>query len=195
MRLVALAALCASLSSLPAHACYTVYDASNRVLYQGMAPPVDMSRPLHDTVPERFPGGFLVFEEGSACPVVPSLAMGQGGIASRSTSPLLTEERNARAMGAPHRSLGHGVAVVAPGQVEVTPSVNVVPHARRAVALASPPVRDTQITELNDPPGATIERSVVVRRSRRPPASVLGGPPAGGSGDAAGRSALTPTWH
>ncbi|MBE7940330.1 MULTISPECIES: hypothetical protein [Ramlibacter] len=189
MRLVSLAALVAALAVPSAQACYTVYDAANRVVYQSMAAPVDMSQPLHDTVPRRFPGGFLVFEEGSACPVVPSLAMGQGGIATRSTSPLLTEERNARAMGAPHQSLGHGVAVVAPGQVEVTPTVNVVPHGRRSVAALGPAVQDTQITELKDPPGATIERSVVTRRARRPATTVLGGPSAP-ERDAASRAPL-----
>lgn len=157
-----------------AMACYTVYDTDNRVVYQSMAAPVDMSKPLHETVPQRFPGGFMVFEEGAACQVVPALAMGQGGRATRTTGPLLTDERTARAMNLPHRSLGQGVAVVAPGQVEVSPSVNVFPRRRSVDATSSRIARGTEITELREPAGAYIERST----SPRAPATAMGGPPA-----------------
>ncbi|MBL0421811.1 hypothetical protein JI739_15790 [Ramlibacter sp. AW1] len=47
--------------------CYTVYDAGNRVLYHGRESPVDMSKPLHETVPGMYPGGHLVFDNISSC--------------------------------------------------------------------------------------------------------------------------------
>ncbi len=52
-----------SLASLQALGqCYTVYDRDERVVYQGRESPVDMSRPLHQTVPGLFPGGHLVLD-------------------------------------------------------------------------------------------------------------------------------------
>ena len=42
-------------ASMQAAACYTVYDPSDRVVYHESVPPVDMSRPLHETLPARFP--------------------------------------------------------------------------------------------------------------------------------------------
>ena len=66
-------------ASVPALACYTVYDASSRILYQSDKPPVDMSRPLHETLPQRFPGGQLVFDDSADCPVLNPLAVGDGG--------------------------------------------------------------------------------------------------------------------
>lgn len=42
--------------------CYTVLSAKGEVLSESPNPPVDMSYPLHLTVPERFgPGATLVF--------------------------------------------------------------------------------------------------------------------------------------
>ena len=51
-----------------ASACYTVYDAANRIVYRGAEAPVDMSRPIGETLPQRFPGGQLVFDNASTCP-------------------------------------------------------------------------------------------------------------------------------
>lgn len=43
-------------------ACYTVIDARGVVVSQTSTPPVDMSQPLHDTVPARYgQGAQLVF--------------------------------------------------------------------------------------------------------------------------------------
>jgi len=45
--------------------CYTVLGAQGQILSQTSTPPVDMSRPLHQTVPARWgPGAVMVF--GSA---------------------------------------------------------------------------------------------------------------------------------
>ena len=61
--------LCALLgsASMQAAACYTVYDPSDRVVYHESVPPVDMSRPLHETLPARFPGGHMVFDTDTDC--------------------------------------------------------------------------------------------------------------------------------
>ncbi|HQQ71978.1 MAG TPA: hypothetical protein PLL92_16965 [Alicycliphilus sp.] len=42
-------------------ACYIVYGADKQIVYRSQVPPVDMSRPLHETVPRIAPGGTLVF--------------------------------------------------------------------------------------------------------------------------------------
>jgi hypothetical protein len=150
-------------ASLQAWACYTVYDNANRVLYQGDKPPVDMSRPLSETVPARFPGGQLVFDDSTTCPVVNSVAIGNGGPVTRTSSPLLTDEKTARELRLPHRSLGRNVAVVPPHAVSMEPGVTVVPAT--AVASKSPDTRTmgaaaagTVITEYNNPPLTVIRR-------------------------------------
>ncbi|MGD9773555.1 hypothetical protein [Diaphorobacter sp.] len=42
-------------------ACYLVYGADQQVIYRSQIPPVDLSRHLHETVPQVAPGGTLVF--------------------------------------------------------------------------------------------------------------------------------------
>lgn len=54
----ATAALMAGLSSQAATAaCYVVYGPDQEVIYRSMEPPVDLSRPLHETLPRVAPGG------------------------------------------------------------------------------------------------------------------------------------------
>lgn len=89
------------LGASQAWACYTVFDTSNRVVYNSEKPPVDMSRQLHETVPARFPGGHMVFDT-SECPVINSVAIGNGGTTPPIT-PMLTEEGTARKLRVPHR--------------------------------------------------------------------------------------------
>ena len=58
----ATAALMAGLSSQAATAaCYVVYGPDQEVIYRSMEPPVDLSRPLHETLPRVAPGGTLIF--------------------------------------------------------------------------------------------------------------------------------------
>lgn len=143
------------LASLQALACYTVYDRNNRVMWQGDKPPVDMSRPLSETVPARFPGGQLVFDDSGTCPVVSSVAIGNGGMVTRTASPLLTDEKTARELGLPHRSLGRNIAMVPPQAAAMEPGVTVVPSA----TVASKSTRyDTVITEYRNPPVTVIRR-------------------------------------
>ena len=58
----ATATVLAGLFSQPAlAACYVVYGPDQEVIYRSMEPPVDLSRPLHETLPRVAPGGKLVF--------------------------------------------------------------------------------------------------------------------------------------
>lgn len=70
MHFKSLALLAAGLLASNAMACYTVYDRSNRIAYQGETSPVDMSLPLRDAVQRRFPGGHMVFEQTAGCPSI-----------------------------------------------------------------------------------------------------------------------------
>jgi hypothetical protein len=157
-------------ASLQALACYTVYDNSNRVMWQGDKPPVDMSRPLGETVPARFPGGQMVFDDSASCPVVSSVAMGNGGFVTRTTSPLLTDENTARELGLPHRRLGRNIAMIPAQTVAMEPGVTVVPAT--AVASKSPDTRtmgaagrNTVITEYRNPPLTVTRRGNEVIRA------------------------------
>lgn len=149
--------LCALLAgaSLQANAaCYTVYDQSNRVMYSGERPPVDMSLPIHETLPARFPGGHMIFDTATDCPSIAAsrLAPVRGG------TPLLTDASTARAMNVPHVQLAGGIALVRPENAVMRPGVTVMPAT--ALALATPaeaPLRDTVITELRYPPMTVVE--------------------------------------
>lgn len=72
--------LCCSLllAASPAFACYTVTAANDRIVYHAVNPPVDMSRPIHETLPQVFPGGHMVFDLSTDCqgaaPVVQAFA-------------------------------------------------------------------------------------------------------------------------
>jgi hypothetical protein len=119
-------------------ACYTVYDRANHVLYQSDKPPVDMSQPLHESVPRRFPGGTLVFDVDNDCPVVSPVALGEGGPITRTSSPLLTDRHTANRLHAPHRIVD-GVAVIPAAEVTMRPGVTVVPATAVASKSTSPP--------------------------------------------------------
>lgn len=51
----------ASLGQAASAACYLVYAPDNTVVYRSYQPPVDLSKPLHTTLPLVAPGGHLVF--------------------------------------------------------------------------------------------------------------------------------------
>lgn len=123
-----------ALASLHASACYTVFDKSDRVVYQSHKPPVDMSRPLHETVPVRFPGGHLIFDSSAECPVISSVASGMGGRDVTGNSPLLTDQQTARSLHLPHRDVGHGAVVVRPRDAAISTGVSVVPGSTAPTA-------------------------------------------------------------
>ena len=58
---VAAALLCALAAQQAAASCYVIYGADGQVLYRSVEPPVDLSLPLHQTLPQAAPGGRLVF--------------------------------------------------------------------------------------------------------------------------------------
>jgi hypothetical protein len=151
-----------------AMACYTVYDRGNRVLYQGTEPPVDMSKPLHETLSRNFPGGSLVFEQGTSCPAVGTAQLPRPGQplppntavlgagpsnpamrpapAARSReatqgSPMLTDRRTANALRVPYTPLEGNIVVVPPEAAArvMRPTLTVVPGG------VTPPARRTTV--------------------------------------------------
>jgi hypothetical protein len=97
-----------ALAASQALACYQVFDKNNQVVYSGQQPPVDMSRPLHETLPSKYPGGHLVFNAGADCPTQGRLKV----ISATGRSPLLVDIRTARSMGVPYTDMGNGVAMI-----------------------------------------------------------------------------------
>lgn len=58
----AFAALLASLLTPAVWAeCYVVYGPDQQVVYRSQEPPVDMSKQIHETLPQVAPGGTMVF--------------------------------------------------------------------------------------------------------------------------------------
>ena len=150
-----------AVASLQASACYTVYDASSRVLYRSSEAPVDMSRPLHETLPRQFPGGHLVFDTASSCPSVsPPTRAAQ---VPRS-SPLMTDRATAEAMGVPYEVLSRNIVLVQPQDATVAvaamPALSIIPSE-------APPGRaEIVITELRNPPMMIVERNGVAISER-----------------------------
>lgn len=144
-------------------ACYTVYDAAGRVIYNEETPPVDMSRPLHETLPVRFPGGHMVFDTQASCDEITPMSPSVAG--RRQGSPLLTQPRMARAMNVPYTVLAGDVALVQSRDARMRPGLTVVPAEAFA---ASPAGSGAVITELRNPPVTIIERNG---------RAVMGGPP------------------
>jgi hypothetical protein len=151
-----LALLCGlALAGANAMACYTVYDANSRVIYQGTEAPVDMSLQLHEALAARgFPRGSRMQFDQASCGGVP-VALGSRGVerdlppntihitrdqrvAKVPEGPLLTEPATAASLGMPHTVIASNIAVVPPGAAarDTTPAVTVVPAT--AVALATP---------------------------------------------------------
>jgi len=138
-------------ASLPAFACYTVYDGANRIAYQGERAPVDMSLPLHEAMQASYPGGQLVFDLDASCPAIVT-----GRLApARTASPLLTDQRTARALHVPFTTVGSNIALVQPGDARMEPGVTVVPTENFAAAR---PTTGTVITEMRNPPMTVVQR-------------------------------------
>lgn len=56
-----LGVLLTTVISSQALACYTVYDRSGKLVYHAATAPIDMRYQIHETLPEFFPGGHMVF--------------------------------------------------------------------------------------------------------------------------------------
>lgn len=133
-------------------ACYTVHDRSGRVVYNEETPPVDMSRPIHETLPSRFPGGHMVFDTQADCDAIVPMSPVLAG--RRGATPLLTDRRTAQAMNVPYKVLAGGIALVQARDARVRPGVTVVPAEALA---AAPQVSGTVITELRNPPMTIVQ--------------------------------------
>ena len=162
-----LALLCTlGLASVNAMAtCYTVYDRSNQVVYNAQTPPVDMSRPLHETLPVVFPGGHMVFGTGVDCPREGPSRVSLTPVSPSRASPLLTDRRTAAAFNLPHTVLPSGVALVNNPQAQdvnatvlvASPALSIAPaiQARRVRAA-------TVITEMHNPPLTIVQQGGMV---------------------------------
>jgi hypothetical protein len=71
--------------------CYEVYSGKDRLVYRSTQPPVDLSQPLHETVPTRFGAGstMMFFQAEGSCPSEDT----------RKSAPVLTEEDVGKAFG------------------------------------------------------------------------------------------------
>ena len=128
LKLALLAGL--ALAGANAMACYTVYDGSNRVVFQSTEAPVDMSQPLHAALARRFsPGASMVFNQGASCTpvtlaqvarpttgVVPLNTIRMEGTGKQmspsSGAPLLTDRATAQREGLPHTVVGSNIVLV-----------------------------------------------------------------------------------
>lgn len=167
-----LALLCATgLASVNAMACYTVYDRNNHVLYNAQTAPVDMSRPLHETVPVAFPGGTMIFGAGTDCPRDPPTRV-SAPAAPGKPSPLLTDRRTASAMKVAHNILPSGVALVSQPPAVMTAGLTyAIPSAEPVMATAvvaqRKARRDTVITELHNPPLTVVQQGGMIVSAAR----------------------------
>jgi hypothetical protein len=167
------ALLCSlALAAGNALACYTVYDRGNAVVYHAQTPPVDMSLPIHQTLPAVFPGGHLVFDTSLDCPREQAAA---ARLPVRSgASPLLTDRSTAEALRLPHSQVAGNVVLV-PAQAAARadlPTFSVVPadtaYARAPAvpdtrAMGAGPAPGTVITEMHNPPLTAEQRGKEVR--------------------------------
>jgi hypothetical protein len=101
-----LCSLLGSASIQAAASCYTVHDPSGVVYHEATAP-VDMSRPLHETMPVRFPGGHMIFDTDTDCAQIIVTATTR-----TQSSRLLTDQQTALDMKLPYAILGNGLALV-----------------------------------------------------------------------------------
>jgi hypothetical protein len=155
-----LALLCGlALAGANAMACYTVYDGTNRVIFQGIETPVDMSVPLHQSVGQRFgAGATMVFNQSNTCTPVGiaqvarssardtapgTIRMERTGrtVAPSSEAPLLTDRSTAQANHLPHKTMAGNIVMVpavAAARIDL-PTFTVIP-SDTAVARAPTPV-------------------------------------------------------
>lgn len=91
-RSTALAVLALTASAWTQAACYTVYDSKNEVIYRSAEPPVDMSKPLHQTAAELPAGSQVVFTPNSAVCVTEVHALPGSKAFSSSSANMVTEQ-------------------------------------------------------------------------------------------------------
>ena len=144
-------------ASWQAMACYTVYDQSNRVVYRSAQAPVDMSQLIHETLPQRFPGGQLVFDTASRCAELTAAAR---PLPPERPSPVLTDRKTAQSMQLPYTVVAGDVVMLRPGAATLRPTVTTVPTLAQARPQPAKPA--TVITELRNPPMTIVQRGADV---------------------------------
>lgn len=187
------------LAGANAMACYTVYDAGSRVVYQGTEPPVDMSLPLHQALAQRFPrGAQMVFNQSATCqPVglgqVPRPTAGDvppntirlertnARPSSSAPSPLFTDRQTAERAQLPHTTVAGDIVMVPPVAAEraLQAAVTVLPASTFAAAPAAPdtramgagPARPAVTAPRVAPSGS--RPNVVITEMRDPPLTVI----------------------
>lgn len=104
-------AACALLANAAHSACYTVYKG-DQVVFQSVSAPVDMSRPLSQTVPTLFgAGAVMVFRPDSdACQLIGELGLSQQVVDSQAQvqSALNALGQAYRHVGLPHQATKGG---------------------------------------------------------------------------------------
>lgn len=186
-----------ALAGANAMACYTVYDANKRVVWQGNDPPVDMSLPLHEAVTHRFgAGSTMVFNQDGRCtpvsiaqvarptgttPPPNTIRMERSGrqYSPSSEAPLLTDRRTAEANGLPHTTVAGDIVMVPPAaaaRVDM-PTLSVIP-SQPATAVASVP--DTNMLgagpdtrAMGAGPARPARRETVITEMNDPPLTII----------------------
>lgn len=185
LKLALLATLAAA--SVNALACYTVYDRNDRIVYNAQTPPVDMSRPVHETLPRLYPGAHMVFDAAAAdCPAPAPAQVAMRAQPRGSSSPLLTDEATARAMRLPHTQVAGGVAVVpaqAVARVDL-PTFSVIPasndtalaaaRSTTTTAMGAGPANAALATRsMGAGPAPATDHGVVITEMRDPPVTII----------------------
>lgn len=182
------------LAGANAMACYTVYDGSNRVVYQGPEAPVDMSLPLHEALSQRFPrGSQLVFDQTANCrPVglaqlprpsgtdVPpnTIRLERTGTQRNSSSPapLFTDRQTAERSNLPHTPVAGDIVMVPPAAADRAMHATVTVLPATTFAAATPVVApDTRALGAGParPYTSTGKPNVVITEMRDPPLTVI----------------------
>jgi hypothetical protein len=176
--------LCAiGLASANAMACYTVYDRNDRISYQGETPPVDMSRPLHETLGRAYPGSQLVFDQSVDCRAVNAGRQAAAAPIRRPATAYASIAPATRTMGAgpDTRAMGAGPATNTMG---AAPSTRVMgaaaaPSSRMPVANAAPLLTDRRTANALQLPYTVMSGDIVMvpaeaaARVQRPGVNVL----------------------
>jgi hypothetical protein len=82
-----LGVLLTTLISSQALACYTVYDSTGKLVYNAIKAPIDMRYQIHETLPQAFPGGHMVFSiSDKNCPEANLKRDPEGAVAENSNS-------------------------------------------------------------------------------------------------------------
>lgn len=150
--------LCAmGLASANALACYTVYDRNDRIVYQGETSPVDMSRPLHETVGRAYPGSQLVFDQSVDCRAVNAGRQAAAAPARRQAATVASIRPATNSMGAgpATNTMGAGPATNAMG----APAA---PSSRMPVAGAAPLLTDRRTANALQLPYTVMSGDIVL---------------------------------